>query len=976
MDDEYDLDGEEYETSGSEAPQSQRPKRQNLDDRNIIEKSGSNIKNTGTTIKKTGEGVEKVGQGMQKAGDALDKAGKATENVGKGVETAGKGVKNTGKAVKDTGTATKTAGTAADTAGTAINAAGAAADATGIGALVGVPLNVVGTAASVGGKAAQIGGTATEVGGTAAEVGGATVEAGGRGIKGIGKGTKTAGQGLKNTGKTTEETGKKIKDAGEQIEKVGENVEATGKQVNKVVKTSKKTLEITKNLWKYILVFVLIGIFLGIAVFYNTIMSPITEQTEGFKNFKNNLTNLAESFSNLYSGFGFRTNEQAFYKEMEKLYNKSNGTLDLPLIISAISYTEMENNNTTNYEDIDDVDTDLFNEVNSEYESEEKYTKGKIVRLRKLGKQMLKKDESEEDILIDYVLQQKEFNIYFKGITDETAKINKAKSIVYEIYERKKWYTQVYGEIFDNVDAEDYSTTCNGGIDVTLANSEYIGLPVQIANGQTVSFDGDYAFGIRDGKNHNGVDINGITTGSKEGDPVYAIADGEVISSKPEVSCNTRTDKNCTATAGAWVRIKHTVAIDGKVYNFISVYMHLQTNSGQPKVGTKVKKGDVIGKIGNTGDSEAAHLHFEFRDDDGSTYGKAIDPTNLFVKCTNNSELVGDSPEENAWWYLLGIGYTKEGAAGVMGNWSQESGFYANNLENQCEKGNKYGTIYTDESLTEAIDSGKLSKSEFIASTKVCTAYKTNGTSDGRYGYGLAQWTSQGRKSNLYDFWKQSGSSSIGDLKMQLDFYKQESQSYSGLNEYLKTASSPEDAASEFFRIYEVGTAADIRKKKAREIYNKYKDKERPESSSNIGPVNPGSISSTIIQKAAEIKTYISANGYKYSSTSTKKVPSENIRIVDCSSYVSWVLYAAGVTGFGAGDQTTSYTFNNNPWNFTVVSKDQAQAGDILVYNGHVEIYAGNNTCYNAGADSVIKVNGTTSCSWSSQAITKVLRVG
>lgn len=951
--DDYDLDAEEYETSESEVPQSQS--RQKLDDRNVIEKSGSNIKNTGKTIKTAGEGVEKVGQGMQKAGDALEKAGKTTENVGKGVETTGKGVKDTGKATKNVGTATKSAGAASDAAGTAMNVAGTAADATGVGAIVGVPLNVVGSAASIGGKAAQIGGTAEEVGGTAAEVGGATVEAGGKGMKGIGKGTKTAGQGLKDTGKTTEEAGKKIKDAGEQIEKVGENVEATGKQVNKVAKTTKKIFEVTKNSWKYAIAFILIGIFLGIATFYNTIMSPINENVEGFKNFKNNLTNLAEAFSNLYAGFGFKTNEQAFYKEMEKLYNKSNGTLDLPLIISAISYTEMENSNTTNYEDIDIDDTDLYNEISGEYESEKKYTKGQILRLRKLGKQMIKKEKTDEDILVDYVLKQPEFKIYLKGITDESAKINKAKSIVYEIYERKKWYTQVYGEIFDTVDAESYSTTCNGGIDPTLANSEFVGLPVNIESGKSVSFDGDYAFGIRDGKNHNGVDINSITTGSSEGDNVYAIADGEVITSTPAVECNTRTDSDCNATAGAWVRIKHNIAVDGKVYNFISVYMHLQTNSGQPAVGTHVSKGDIIGKIGNTGDSSGPHLHFEFRDDDGSTYGKAIDPTNLFIKCVDNSQLVGDTTKEKIWWYLLGLGYTKEGTAGVMGNWMQESGLLSNNVQN--------GMGYTDEDYTNGVNNGTISRESFGTDQR---------------GYGLAQWTYNSRKLALYDY-KTQKNTGIDDLLMQLEYYKKEADGYTGLNDMLSITNSVYDSTYQFQSIYENAGEPKMgnRYNYASQIYNELKDKERPSSSSNIGPVSPSSsVASRIIEKAAAIKTQISTNGYTYSNAGAKLVPSYNIRIVDCSSYVSWVLYEAGIPGFNAGLQQSSGVFNSNPWNFTVVSQSEAQAGDILVYNGHVEIYAGNNTCYNAGADSAIRINGPTSCSWGSQSITKVLRVG
>lgn len=57
---------------------------------------------------------------------------------------------------------------------------------------------------------------------------------------------------------------------------------------------------------------------------------------------------------------------------------------------------------------------------------------------------------------------------------------------------------------------------------------------------------------------------------------------------------------------------------------------------------------------------------------------------------------------------------------------------------------------------------------------------------------------------------------------MQLDFYKQEAEGYSGLNDSLKNATSPEDAASTFVRIYEVGSAGSVRRQNARNIYNKY----------------------------------------------------------------------------------------------------------------------------------------------------------
>lgn len=256
-------------------------------------------------------------------------------------------------------------------------------------------------------------------------------------------------------------------------------------------------------------------------------------------------------------------------------------------------------------------------------------------------------------------------------------------------------------------------------------------------------------------------------------------------------------------TYGSWVKIKHNIVIGNNEYNFYSVYNNL--DSVTLTKGANVSKGTKIGVIGA---SSNPGLHFEFHNDQDS----AIDPTNLFIQCSSGGELVGDTNEEQIWNYLLGLGYSKAGASGVMGNWIQESGLLPNNLENGANQ--KSGL--SDEEFTSQVDSGSISKSEFITSSRF-SIY-----SGGRYGYGLAQWTDPGRKTNFYEFWKSQNTSSIADLKMQLDFYKQEAEGYSGLNDSLKNATSPEAAASTFVRIYEVGTAGEARRQNARNIYNKY----------------------------------------------------------------------------------------------------------------------------------------------------------
>ena len=61
------------------------------------------------------------------------------------------------------------------------------------------------------------------------------------------------------------------------------------------------------------------------------------------------------------------------------------------------------------------------------------------------------------------------------------------------------------------------------------------------------------------------------------------------------------------AVAGNYVVIDHG---NGE----FSVYCHMKEGSLRVKPGDKVKKGQVIGQVGNTGNSGAPHLHFQIQD--------------------------------------------------------------------------------------------------------------------------------------------------------------------------------------------------------------------------------------------------------------------------------------------------------------------------------------------------------------------------
>jgi hypothetical protein len=124
------------------------------------------------------------------------------------------------------------------------------------------------------------------------------------------------------------------------------------------------------------------------------------------------------------------------------------------------------------------------------------------------------------------------------------------------------------------------------------------------------------------------------------------------------------------------------------------------------------------------------------------------------------------------WDYLMKKINNPYGVAGLMGNLQAESGLNPKNLQNSCEK--KSG--YTDQTYTLNVDNGTY----------------TNFTND-KYGYGICQWTSSGRKLGLMQF---KGNKSIGDLTMQLDYlWKELNTSYKIVLNTIKSAKSVKEAS-------------------------------------------------------------------------------------------------------------------------------------------------------------------------------------
>ncbi|GAB7256246.1 M23 family metallopeptidase [uncultured Polaribacter sp.] len=100
-------------------------------------------------------------------------------------------------------------------------------------------------------------------------------------------------------------------------------------------------------------------------------------------------------------------------------------------------------------------------------------------------------------------------------------------------------------------------------------------------------------------KFHKGMDFT-----APVGTPIYASGNGKVI----------RAERS--ATFGKVIYIDHG-------YGYKTIYAHM--SKMKARKGQKVKRGDLIGYVGNTGRSVSAHLHYEVHKND-----RAVNPINFY----------------------------------------------------------------------------------------------------------------------------------------------------------------------------------------------------------------------------------------------------------------------------------------------------------------------------------------------------------
>ena len=159
----------------------------------------------------------------------------------------------------------------------------------------------------------------------------------------------------------------------------------------------------------------------------------------------------------------------------------------------------------------------------------------------------------------------------------------------------------------------------------TISRPKHTWFRRPIARTDQPYIDQTYRFGSTMGGNfqaHQGVEFN-----NADGTPVHAIGDGVVVHSGP-------------AERGALtVAIKHDrrLTADGKQLYLFSVYYH--NSKLLVQVGQRVKTGDVIALVGNTGRATNDHIHLEVHASPYDSTRLIVDPDVRYPPYNTNPEL-------------------------------------------------------------------------------------------------------------------------------------------------------------------------------------------------------------------------------------------------------------------------------------------------------------------------------------------------
>lgn len=169
---------------------------------------------------------------------------------------------------------------------------------------------------------------------------------------------------------------------------------------------------------------------------------------------------------------------------------------------------------------------------------------------------------------------------------------------------------------------------------------------------------------------HTGMDI--ASSDGSYNAYIIASRDGTVTypSENDTLNCPSNGNlDNCGSGYGNYVMIEHS---DGT----ITLYGHMYEGSITVRSGEQVSQGQVIGKMGSSGRSTGAHLHFEVRSN-----GKQVNPLNFISESnpypskSSSSYINASEVKQSICKSLKNKNYSDVGTAAILTNMYYESSF-------------------------------------------------------------------------------------------------------------------------------------------------------------------------------------------------------------------------------------------------------------------------------------------------------------
>lgn len=435
-------------------------------------------------------------------------------------------------------------------------------------------------------------------------------------------------------------------------------------------------------------------------------------------------------------------------------------------------------------------------------------------------------------------------------------------------------------------------------------------------------------------------------------------------------------------TMGNFVYIDHE---DG----FISIYMHMENNSLQVKTGDSVDYGQVLGLMGNTGNSDGQHLHFQIE--------KGGVPVNPLDYIDINNPRPAQSAEYNTIGSSPALIFVMEGENSALrgyidGRYSYD---YSPYIYNYITKDKKYYLMGNDYYLNCNGNYGF--GICFFVEDYYCKSNPTKGQLLNRSNHNgsfqnIAYFKNRGYDVTKKEYQKFYESKIpvdvVDDIKAEIfEEKRKEVKDYAAsygltLKEYQIDALA--DIRYQGYFISEIlaaykanGEQCNSNVLNSSGVFSSNKNDGRAYrrwtlfSTGKYLDASGNEIKVTgnkIVSKAKKIHDYMAKNKYYYEVNNTNLLAStfegsKKYKKVCCATYVSWVLQEVGLLSDSEHTNSSPGLYKllkSKEWKEISGGISNAKPGDILFYNsegyskGHTDIYIGNNKKYNAGYNEAI----------------------